>query len=105
MDNVTCRFPVGFTWGAATSSFQIEGATRTAGRGESIWDRFCAQPGKVFGGHTGEPGCDHFRLWAQDIALMKSLGVGAYRFSVAWPRVIPGGTGAVNVEGLAFYDR
>lgn len=99
------RFPEGFTWGVATSSFQIEGATEADGRSESIWDRFCATPGKIEDGTDGRIACDHFHRWRDDVALIASLGVNAYRFSIAWPRVIPAGTGAVNGEGLDFYDR
>ncbi len=94
-----------FVWGVATSAFQIEGATTEDGRGESIWDRFCATPGKVHNGDTGAPSCDHYHRMPQDVALMKSLGVDAYRFSIAWPRVQPAGAGAWNPAGLAFYDR
>ncbi|MDB5050980.1 MAG: beta-galactosidase [Fibrobacteres bacterium] len=99
------RFPEGFVWGSATASFQVEGAAWTDGRGESIWDRFCRTPGKVAAGHTGDIACDHYHLWKQDISLMKDLGMQAYRFSTAWPRVIPGGRGPVNKAGLDFYDR
>jgi beta-glucosidase len=98
-------FPEGFVWGAATASFQIEGATREDGRGESIWDRFCATPGKVANGDTGDPACDHYHRWRDDVALMRDLGLQAYRFSIAWPRIIPDGDGAVNQVGLDFYDR
>ncbi len=101
----TISFPPGFLWGAATASFQIEGATTADGRGESIWDRFCATPGKVLNGDTGEPACDHYYRWREDIALMRELGMRAYRLSIAWPRIIPDGTGAVNQAGLDFYDR
>ena len=94
-----------FVWGVATSAFQIEGATTEDGRGESIWDRFCATPGKVHNGDTGAPSCDHYHRMPQDVALMKTLGVDAYRFSIAWPRVQPDGAGAWNPAGLAFYDR
>ena len=97
--------PDDFVWGAATSCFQIEGATRTDGRGESIWDRFCATPGKVSGGATGEGACDHYHHWPEDIALMRDLGLQAYRFSIAWPRIFPSGTETVNEAGLDFYDR
>jgi len=99
------RFPPGFTWGVATSSFQIEGATHADGRGESIWDRYCATPGKIEDGTDGTVACDHYRRWPEDVALMAGLGVNAYRFSVAWPRVLPSGVGAVNGAGLDFYDR
>jgi beta-glucosidase len=98
-------FPDDFVWGAATSAFQIEGGTDADGRGESIWDRFCRTPGKVEGGATGDVACDHYHRWPEDVALMKGLGLKAYRFSVAWPRVIPEGRGAVNEKGLDFYSR
>jgi beta-glucosidase len=97
-------FPTGFTWGAATASFQVEGSTTVDGRTDSIWDEFCRRPGAVAGGDTGDPGADHYRLFAADVALMAELGLDAYRFSVAWPRVRPDG-GAENPAGLAFYDR
>ncbi len=99
------KFPDGFQWGAATSAFQVEGATRADGRGKSIWDTFCATPGKVIGGDTGETACDQYHRWPQDLDLMADLGVKAYRFSIAWPRIVPLGTGAVNPKGLEFYDR
>jgi beta-glucosidase len=98
-------FPPGFAWGAATASYQIEGAVRDDGRGESIWDRFSHTPGRVANGDTGDVACDHYHRYREDVALMAELGLDAYRFSVAWPRVIPGGTGAVNKAGLDFYDR
>ncbi|MEN9937636.1 MAG: hypothetical protein RLZZ387_4215 [Chloroflexota bacterium] len=98
-------FPGDFIWGSATASFQIEGATKEDGRGESIWDRFCATPGRVHGGDTGDPACEHYHRWPEDIALMKSLGLHAYRFSVAWPRIFPTGRGTLNEKGLDFYDR
>ncbi len=98
-------FPDGFLWGAATAAFQIEGSTTADGRGPSIWDTFAARPGTIEGGDTGDPACDHYRRWDADVDLMTELGLPAYRFSIAWPRVIPGGTGPVNPAGLAFYDR
>jgi beta-glucosidase len=98
-------FPEGFLWGSATASFQVEGAASEDGRGESIWDRFCRTPGKVAGGHTGDVACDHYHRWKDDIRLMKDLGMQAYRFSTAWPRVIPSGNGPINKAGLEFYDR
>jgi beta-glucosidase len=101
----TARFPKGFYWGAATASFQIEGATHEDGRGESIWDRFAATPGKILTGETGEPACESYHRYPQDIAVMQELGANAYRFSIAWPRVIPDGSGAVNPPGLDYYDR
>src|ERR1041384_223793 len=98
-------FPDGFVWGVSTSAFQIEGATREGGRGVSVWDTFCATPDKIRGGENADVACDHYHRFAEDIALMTELGVGAYRFSVAWPRIQPTGKGAVNTEGLDFYDR
>ncbi len=97
--------PADFLWGAATASFQIEGATREDGRGESIWDRFCATPGKVKNGDTGEPACDHYHRYPRDVTMMKELGLRAYRFSIAWPRILLEGTGRVEEKGLDFYDR
>ena len=97
--------PNDFVWGAATSSYQIEGAGDEDGRGESIWDTFCRYPGRIVNGDTGERGCDHYHRLDQDLDLMAELGLHAYRFSVAWPRVLPHGIGAVNVAGLDFYDR
>lgn len=97
-------FPTGFTWGSATSSFQIEGAAEADGRGESIWDRFCRQPGAIKDATDGRVACDHYHRFRDDIALMRDLGLTAYRFSIAWPRVMPDGTGDVNPAGLDFYD-
>ncbi|MDU0292584.1 GH1 family beta-glucosidase [Saccharothrix longispora] len=99
------RFPPDFLWGAATAAFQIEGATTEDGRGPSIWDTFAARPGAVLGGDTGDPACDHYRRYASDVELVAGLGLGAYRFSVAWPRVQPTGAGRVEPRGLDFYDR
>ena len=93
-----------FVWGVSTSSFQIEGATREDGRGPSVWDTYGAK-GTIANNDTGDVACDHYHRYAEDIALMRALGVAAYRFSVAWPRVLPQGRGAVNEAGLAFYDR
>jgi beta-glucosidase len=98
-------FPADFLWGAATAAFQIEGATAEDGRGRSIWDTFCATPGKVRNGDTGDVAADHYHRWRQDVALMAELGLRSYRFSVAWPRVQPGGTGPANQRGLDFYRR
>jgi beta-glucosidase len=98
-------FPPDFLFGTATASYQIEGAVAEDGRRPSIWDTFSHTPGKVKNGDTGDLACDHYHLWQQDLDLMKALGLGAYRFSVAWPRVIPEGRGAVNAKGLDFYDR
>jgi beta-glucosidase len=98
-------FPPGFTWGVATSSYQIEGAVAEDGRGESVWDVFCRQPGAVRDGETGEVADDHYHRWAADVDLMADLGVTSYRFSIAWPRVQPAGKGPVNPAGLDFYDQ
>ncbi|MET0424568.1 MAG: GH1 family beta-glucosidase [Actinoplanes sp.] len=98
-------FPDGFIWGAATASYQIEGAAREDGRGPSIWDTFSRTPGRVFKGHTGDGACDHYHRYADDVALMAGLGLKSYRFSVAWPRIQPDGSGPVNTKGLDFYDR
>jgi beta-glucosidase len=98
-------FPNDFVWGAATASYQIEGAAGEDGRGESVWDRFCATPGKVRGGDNGDVACDFYHRYRDDIALMKELGIDAFRFSIAWPRVLPHGRGAPNQAGLDFYDR
>jgi beta-glucosidase len=98
------KFPADFVWGAATAAFQIEGSTTVDGRSDSIWDAFCRVEGAVLNGDTGDPGAGHYNLMADDVALMASLGLDAYRFSVAWPRVRPDG-GAVNPQGMAFYDR
>jgi beta-glucosidase len=101
----TYSFPDGFVWGSATASYQVEGAVAEDGRGESIWDRFSHTPGRVAGGDTGDVACDHYHRWRDDIALMRSLNLGAYRFSIAWPRVAPDGDGTLNHAGLDFYDR
>jgi beta-glucosidase len=98
-------FPADFVWGAATASYQIEGAVDEDGRGESVWDRFSATPGKVRGGDTGAVACDFYHRYPEDVLLMKELGLDAFRFSIAWPRVLPQGRGAVNEAGLDFYDR
>lgn len=98
-------FPTDFIWGVATSAFQIEGATQQDGRGPSIWDVFCQQPGAIADGSNGDQACEHYQRWADDVALIDSLGVGAYRFSISWPRVQPLGTGDWNEAGFAFYDR
>ena len=100
----TLTFPDGFSWGAATAAFQIEGATSEDGRTDSIWDVFCREPGRVLGGDTGEVACDHYHRMPQDVALMAELGLDTYRFSTAWPRIRPDG-GTVNPKGLDFYSR
>lgn len=99
------KFPSSFQWGVATSSYQIEGAVNEGGRAPSIWDTFSHQPGKVDNNDTGDVACDHYHRWQSDLDLIKALGVDAYRFSIAWPRVQPLGSGAWNPAGLAFYDR
>ena len=98
-------FPPGFVWGAATSAYQVEGAAREDGRGESIWDRFSHTPGKISDGSTGDVACDQYHRYPEDVALLRDLGLSAYRFSVAWPRVVPDAGGAVNRAGLDHYDR
>src|SRR5947207_14366640 len=98
-------FPSDFLWGAATASYQIEGAAHEDGRGESVWDRFAATPGKVRNGDTGEVACDFYHRHRDDVALRSELGLDAFRFSIAWPRVLPEGRGRVNAAGLDFYDR
>jgi beta-glucosidase len=98
-------FPAGFVWGAATAAYQVEGAVHEDGRGESIWDRFCATPGKVRAGDTGAVACDFYHRHPQDIELMRELRLDAFRFSIAWPRILPEGRGRVNEAGLDFYDR
>jgi beta-glucosidase len=101
----TSSFPPDFVWGAATASYQIEGAAHEDGRGESVWDRFCATPGKVRNGDSGDVACDFYHRYPDDISLMRRLGLDAFRFSIAWPRVMPTGRGPVNEAGLDFYDR
>jgi beta-glucosidase len=97
--------PPGFAWGVATSAFQIEGAPRADGKGESIWDRFSHEPSRILDGSTGDVTCDHYHRWEEDVALMAALGVTAYRFSIAWTRILPEGVGTVNEAGLEFYGR
>jgi len=99
------RFPSDFHWGVATSAYQIEGAAAVDGRGPSIWDTFAHTPGKTRGGDHGDVACDHYHRYPQDFDLIAGLGLNAYRFSIAWPRVQPQGKGAWNAKGLAFYDR
>src|ERR1700754_2102368 len=97
-------FPDGFLGGAATASYEIEGASQEDGRGPSIWDTFSRTPGKVHAGHTGDVACDHYHRYVEDVALMADLGLASYRYSIAWPRIQPEGTGPLNVEGLDSYD-
>ncbi len=99
------NFPTDFVWGAATASYQIEGAAREDGRGECIWTRFSHTEGKVKHGHTGDVACDHYHRYAEDVALMGQIGLRAYRFSIAWARLLPEGTGAPNQAGIDFYNR
>lgn len=98
-------FPSGFVWGAATSAYQIEGAWQEGGKGESIWDRFSHLPGKIGNGDTGDVACAHYTLWPGDVALMAELGLQAYRFSLAWTRLLPAGWGRINPAGVDFYSR
>ncbi len=98
-------FPAGFLWGAATAAYQIEGAHDVDGRAPSIWDTFARRPGAVAGGDNGDLACDHYRRWRDDLDLLTELGLTGYRFSVAWPRVVPDGRGRVNTRGLDFYDQ
>jgi beta-glucosidase len=102
---MSLKFPDGFLWGTASASYQIEGATKEDGRGESIWDRFSHTPGKIVNGDTGDVACEHYHRYPDDVRSMTELGVLAYRFSIAWPRIFPTGKGAVNDAGLSFYDR
>lgn len=94
-----------FVWGASTSAYQIEGGATADGRGPSIWDSYCRQKGRIANGDTGDVACDHYHRYPEDIALLRQLGVGAYRFSVSWPRLLPEGRGKMNPAGAAFYDR
>lgn len=98
-------FGTDFAWGVATSAYQIEGATTSGGRGESVWDRFCKTPGNIADASNGDVACDHYNCWPEDLDLIATLGVGHYRFSVAWPRVQALGSGDWNEEGMAFYER
>ena len=98
-------FPDDFIWGTATSAYQIEGAVNVDGRGPSVWDTFCKKRGVIWQGNTGAVACDHYHRYREDVAMMKELGIKAYRFSISWPRVLPEGRGAANEKGLAFYDR
>ena len=103
--SLRAKSPARFVWGVSTSSYQIEGAAKKDGRGPSIWDTYCRQKGRIANGDTGDIACDHYHRYVEDVGLMRDLGVEAYRFSVAWPRVMPNGRGDVNEAGLAFYDR
>jgi len=101
----TIEFPPDFLWGAATSAYQVEGSPLADGAGQSIWHRFCHTPNMVRDGDTGDIACDHYRRYADDVGLMRGLGMRAYRFSISWSRVLPDGRGEVNSAGLDFYDR
>ena len=105
MSERTYEFPENFVWGAAAASYQIEGAWDVDGKGPSDWDMFTEKPGAIFEGHTGRVACDHYHRYPEDVALMKTLGLRAYRLSFCWPRIIPEGVGTINEKGLAFYDR
>ena len=98
------EFPEGFLWGTATSSYQIEGAWDVDGKGESVWDNICHNTQFVRTQETGDIACDHYRLYKEDIQIMKSLGLKAYRFSISWPRIFPSGKGEINQNGVTFYD-
>ena len=102
-DDGALGFPDGFTWGASTAAYQIEGAAGADGKGPSVWDTFSHTPGKVRGGDTGDIACDSYRRYREDVALLASLGLSSYRFSISWPRIQPGGRGAVNQRGLDYY--
>ena len=97
-------FPKDFLWGSATASYQIEGAVKEGGRGETIWDRFSHTPGKVYQNQNGDTACDHYHRYRQDIQLMKEIGLRSYRFSIAWSRIFPSGGGKINTPGLDFYQ-
>ena len=99
------NFPKKFIWGAATASYQIEGAGQEDGRGTCVWDIFCKLPGKVINNDNGQNACNHYHLYKEDIRLMKNLGISAYRFSLAWPRILPDGEGKINTKGIDFYNR
>jgi beta-glucosidase len=101
--NGALSFPEGFSWGAATAAYQIEGATTADGRGVSIWDTFSRRPGKVRRGDTGDVACDSYHRYPEDVALLSSMGLSGYRFSISWPRIQPGGTGAINQKGVDYY--
>ncbi len=103
--SVDAAFPKGFSWGTATASYQIEGAWQEDGKCESVWDRFSHTPGKIRNGDTGDVACDSYHRWQEDIALMRAMNLNSYRFSIAWPRIQPGGSGAANAKGIDYYSR
>ena len=98
-------FKSDFIWGASAASYQIEGAAYEDGKGLSVWDVYCRQPGKIHNDDTGDVSCDHYHRYPEDIGIMKEIGLKGYRLSVSWPRIIPSGSGAVNQKGLDFYDK
>ena len=98
-------FPKDFIWGAAAAAYQIEGAAYEDGKGLSVWDAFCKKPGSIRDGDTGDVACDHYNRYKEDVGIMNEIGLHAYRLSLSWPRIIPGGIGRVNEKGLDFYDR
>ena len=101
----TLQFPKGFTWGTSTASYQVEGAAYEDGRGLSVWDMFCRKEGAIYNRHNGAIACDQYHRYPEDVALMRELGSKAYRFSLSWSRILPAGAGAVNEQGLDYYDR
>ncbi len=103
--SATHAFPSGFLWGTATASYQIEGGVDEGGRGESIWDRFAHTPGRILNGDTGDVATDHYHRYREDVALMSELNLNAYRFSLAWPRLQPDGSGPLSADGVGFYER
>ena len=105
LDQLSRRFPANFLWGVASSAFQIEGAAAADGKGASIWDEFCRLPGVIADGSDGMMACDHYNRLESDLDLIAELGVGAYRFSISWPRIQPTGTGAAVGAGIDFYNR
>ena len=102
---MSIALPPGFRFGMSTAAYQIEGAVAEDGRGPSIWDTFAHEAGRTRDGHTGDVAIDHYHRWESDLAHLADAGIHDYRFSIAWPRIVPAGTGAVNEAGLAFYDR
>src|SRR6202035_4551230 len=96
-------FPKNFFWGAATAAYQIEGAWKEDGKGQSIWDRFSHTPGKIKNGDTGDVACDSYHRWPEDIALMRAMNLNSYRFSISWPRIQPNGSGVANAKGIDYY--
>src|ERR1035437_5064859 len=105
MKGMTMAFKKGFLWGAATAAYQIEGAAFEDSKGPSVWDMFCRKENTIWNNQNGDVACDHYHRYKEDVALMKNIGLQAYRFSVSWPRVLPAGICAVHPKGLDFYDR